>query len=506
MKKKYSSLPFNIIFFLCIILIIIFSSYIIIHASNEERLYPRNYNNLYQKKNSNVFLDIECHSGSPLILEFLLNDKDKIVRSVDFDFDNDGTIDLNINNIQTGVIFRGTPFRKSGNYKISAFLNTSYGIFMRLFCLSFIDFEWGKNNFSFANDGEFENGIDFVSKTIISWAKERFGELNQDQELVLLYTMYNLYKGSIGRCYGFSGGEAYFLKHREKIPDSYSYTYLIFEDDPRIIRFMDSMQNDIVFSNFISGKIDLKKRQNNEDLLKELAITKDETYSGNPIILGYISKKMHHSMIVYGYVENKFRKKTTLITANNWERKQDNNYFSEDAENVIVQFSRNTHSITWYDLTKRRYRYPDKIFAIKIDDHYDLSKDDFFALVQKTQNDIISNKNTILMIEKTEVAYIEDENGKKSGYIKPNIINEIEGASIKKIDYNFIIEFPTKNNYKLVLKKPRYNKDKKRYKDVNIFAIMPDAQDLKIFIFNNIYIKNDTERIFKISKDTITKQ
>jgi len=501
MKEVQIKCSFKIIFLFITTLILIFFNHVNLLALNIEKLYMRSYDNIYHKKNANIYLDIECHSGTPPILEFVLNDTEKIVKDVSFDFDHDGIIDLNIDNIKSDVIFRGTPYRKNGVYIVTVFLNTSYGTFMREFNISFTDFVWGKNNFNFANDGKFENRIDFVSKTIIQWAEERFEELNKEQKVILLYIMYNLYKGSIGRCYGFSGGEAYFIKYPTLIIQPYNYSYLIPENDPKIIKFMDFMQNDIVFSNFISGKINLLKDQTKNDISIELITIKESIDYGKLIVIGYISRKMHHSMVIYGYFENKFRNKITLLTANNWERKQENNYFSEDAENIVVQFKKSSYSISWYDLTKRRYRYPDKIFAVQINNKYNIFKKEFLSLLTKTKNDLINNNKTIIMIEKTEVAYIEDENGKRTGYIKPDSINEINNVSFKKIDYNYVFEVPVGINYNLVMKKGRYNKDKKSYEDINIFVIIPQTKELKTYIFNNISIEKNSEKIFKISKD-----
>ena len=75
------------------------------------------------------------------------------------------------------------------------------------------------------------------------------------------------------------------------------------EGDLRIIKEMDYVQNDIVFSNFISGKIDLDCEQDNRGLRGEMNKLKSSINKGDTIILGYLSKKTHHSMAAYGYFE-----------------------------------------------------------------------------------------------------------------------------------------------------------------------------------------------------------
>lgn len=71
---------------------------------------------------------------------------------------------------------------------------------------------------------------------MVDWAEDRFGDLTPDQEVLLLYVMYNIYKGSMGRCYGFSGGESYYLQHPERISYPYVNTYSIDEWDQMRIR------------------------------------------------------------------------------------------------------------------------------------------------------------------------------------------------------------------------------------------------------------------------------
>ncbi|KKL98975.1 hypothetical protein LCGC14_1819110, partial [marine sediment metagenome] len=163
----------------------------------------------------------------------------------------------------------------------------------------------------------------------------------------------NIYKGSMGRCYGFSGWESYYLQHPEGISYPYVNTYSIDEWDQRMIREMDYAQNDIVFSNFVSGRIAVSGVQTSESLRKELLTLKESIAMGKPMILSIISKKIHHSMAAYGYFENKYRDKITMLVANNWERKSDLNSFSEDAETIVVQFVDRSRIIKWHDYTKK---------------------------------------------------------------------------------------------------------------------------------------------------------
>jgi len=460
--------------------------------------------NFSDVKNRSLHLDLECHSGTPPIIEFVLKDPEKIVKSIDFDFESDGKRDLSIHNIVNEVVLRGVPYREQGVYRATVFLNTEYGRFQRQFTVAFANYVWGKNNFSFANDGQYENLTDFVSTTLIKWAQERFGFLDQNQKVLLLSFMYGMYKGSIGRCYGFTGGQIYYLDHPERLLPPYDSVYTLWEKDTELIRGMDYVQNDIVFSNYLSGKINIIKEQDAESLTRDLDRIKESIGNAQTIIIGYISAKMHHSMVVYGYFENSFRNKTTLLTANNWERDQNNNVYSEDAENIVIQFGNEKPEMTWYDLTKKKYRYPEKIFAIVREDTYIFSPDEIFSLLEETEREILRENRIVVIVEKTETAYIVDEEGKRKGYSKPRRFNELEGVAFDKIDYNYIFRIPEDKVYHLRLKKRRYNGEKECYKKVNLFAIIPDNHSVKTEVFTDIQVDNRKEIAFRIGSEGIS--
>jgi hypothetical protein len=359
-----------------------------------------------------IGLEVECHSGTPLVLEYVLTDTQKLVQKIYIDFDDDGVVDISLDPpARTGeegmVIFRGVPYRKSGKYRCTVFLKTLVGTFAREYIISFTDFVWGRDNFSFANDGKFENVIDFVSKTLVEWAEDRFGTLSREEQVLLLYIMYSIYKGSIGRCYGFTGGEIFYIDSPQKLPEGCTSVFSIPEGDENIIREMDYVQNDIVFSNFLLGDMDLNKTQSEEDLLKEVGKVKASIDEGKKIILGYISPKMHHSLVSYGYIEDLKRGSTTLVVANNWERNQDNNVFSEDAENLVVSRKEGTLSVSWFDLTKQEERNPEKLFAIPRKDRYHLDAQEFHSFMKRTGERVLKEQNIILMIEEVEAAVFQ---------------------------------------------------------------------------------------------------
>jgi hypothetical protein len=315
--------------------------------------------------------------------------------------------------------------------------------------------------------------------------------------------MYDIYKGSIGRCYGFTGEQIKYLQNPELIPPLLQSIYWMQEGDGTIYKDMDWIQNDIVFSNFLSGNITVAERQSRESLMGELELISESIVRGDPIIMGYLSTKMHHSMVVYGLFEDDFQNKVTLVTANNWEREQINNTFSEDAENIVIELRSDEPRLRWYDLTKKKFRYPRYVFAIQRESRYDLSLADLRTLLDKTKSAIVQTDRTILMVEKTEVAYIVDSEGQKRGYSKPRYFKELDEVSFKKIDYNYVFEFPSREEYRLVLRKRRYNKELEQYKEVNLFSIISDHQNVRTEVLRNVEIDDTEERVYLINRDGI---
>jgi hypothetical protein len=276
------------------------------------------------------------------------------------------------------------------------------------------------------------------------------------------------------------------------------------ERDVRIIREMDYVQNDIVFSYFISGQINLEPPQKTDSVITELGKIKKSIRAGKPIILGYLSRTMHHSMAVYGYFENLFTNNISLLSANNWEREQKDNIFSDDAENIKVRFSNGGVDISWYDIAKKKYRYPKMIFAIERKEKYNIIPKDFFRLVTETEKRILEKNKIVIMVEKTETAYMIDEEGKMRGYKKPRYINETDKISFKKVDYNYIFEVPKGKEYTLVLVKPRFNKELSRRKEVNVFGIFPTDSDIKSAVFYGVKVDNRVETKFVVNDSGMT--
>ncbi|MCK4804995.1 MAG: hypothetical protein KAT88_10565, partial [Spirochaetes bacterium] len=180
---------------------------------------------------------------------------------------------------------------------------------------------------------------------------------------------------------------------------------------------------------------------------------------------------------------------------------QNNNVFSEDAENIVIYFDRDKPYMEWYDPTKKKYRLPKKIFAIPREDKYPILYNEFFSLLDEAERNIVKKNKIIIIVEQTETAFIIDKEGKRKGYSKPRRFNDLDEVTFTKNDYNYVFEIPRDNEYTLTIKKKRYNSKLAEYKDVNLFAIIPDGNTVHAKIFWDIAMEEYSVMKFAIGKD-----
>jgi hypothetical protein len=193
-------------------------------------------------------------------------------------------------------------------------------------------------------------------------------------------------------------------------------------------------------------------------------------------------------MVVYGFFSDLYGGKTTLLAANNWVREQRDNVYSEDAENVVIDLRDEFQPITWFDLTKQRYRHIGRFFALGVRGSYELDGRMFAALLAGAKNKIVENRRIILMVENTEEAYVVDREGMISGFVEKAVVRDSETVLFKKIDYNYVFEVPADTTSTLILNKRIFNKEKSAYKDVNLYGIVPNPGGYEPVVFTGLRV------------------
>jgi hypothetical protein len=71
-------------------------------------------------------------------------------------------------------------------------------------------------------------------------------------------------------------------------------------------------------------------------LLGEIQRILRSVEAGSLAVTGYLGVERHHSMVIYGFIEDKELDTVTLVAANNWKREQEDNLFSRNAVNILV--------------------------------------------------------------------------------------------------------------------------------------------------------------------------
>ncbi len=453
-------------------------------------------------------ITVSSESGTAPLFEFFLNDPKGIVNSVSFDLTGNGIPDylvhiesLEEDDAERGLVYRGIPYLEHGQlHTLKVLMETDYGIFTRVFEIAFAPYQFGRDNLSFANDSTFRNKSPEISRVLVQWAHDRFGELTDEEEFLLINLMYRLFRGNIGRCYGFSAGGLYYHAHKEALGWEYADAFHLDEDDPEVVRLLHNLQNDIVFSIFATGAVDPELKHPPQDIRPKIARIKESILDGRPVVIGYMSRDTHHSMVVFGYVRNTFDGNTVLLVANNWNRDQKSNLVSKDAVNLPVYEQDGQLHLDWLSY---RYRSEDLVFIID-PMHIQLpDRDAFMAVLDHEREFLISQGYIRIIVESTDRAYVIDDRGQKRGYVNPGFQWGISGSNFRRIDDIYLMDLPADRDYELVLGIRRLNQYLDTWKDAHFYIAFPDEAGLHTAVKRNIPVNEDVDLIYFLADRTI---
>lgn len=455
-----------------------------------------------------ISITVSSISGTAPLLEFSLKDPKEIVNSVSFDFNSDGIPDylvyvdsLDEDDALEGVVYRGIPYLEHGKlHTLTVHMETNYAVFTRIFEIAFAPYQYGRDNLSFANDSTFRNKSPEISRALIQWARDRFGELTDEQEFLLVNLMYRLFRGNIGRCYGFSAGGLYYQEYKDELGWNYPDAFSLDEDDPEVMRLLHNLQNDIVFSLFATGEVDPELKHPPQDIGPEISRIKKSVLAGMPIVIGYMSSNTHHSMVVFGYVKNTLENKTVLLTANNWNRDQKDNLSSKDAVNLPVYEDNGRLQLDWLTY---RYRSEDLVFVIDPLNIQVPDREVFLAVLDQEREFLISQGRIRIIVESTDRAYVIDDRGMKRGYVNPNFQWGIAGSDFRRIDDIYLLDLPADRAYELVLGIRRFNQYQETWKDAHFYVAFPGAHTLHTEVRRNIPINDDVDLIYCLTDQSV---
>jgi len=419
-------------------------------------------------------VDVRCYTGNPALLEFYLTDKEGVIKEVELATEG-GRFLWEIPDLEDrgdkGVELRIQPFLKPGSYDFILHLKGKEDFTeSRSFRLVFTDFVWGRDNFSFANDGEYEKLLGSYSAVLFSWLMERFGEIPDWQRFILVHYMYSLFSGSTGNCYAFSGSMKRYHDKPELLPWYYRSIYGVYERSTAFQKEMHHLQMDMVFDHFVIGGYSPSSPegseetprgtpgrtatqsglQGREETLGELEGIKKSLEKGRPVVMGLMAPDLHHSLLVYGYLENHNAGTLDLLAANNWNREQNNNLFSKDADNLRFHLSpdREGPLMEWSNRWAKRRHFPERIFVVGVRDNYSHSLEALEGFLEEGYREVFQGRKAILVVEKSKEAWLELED-KKTGFFENRTVQELEGIVYYNADGNHLFEISSAGEYLL---------------------------------------------------------
>jgi hypothetical protein len=452
-----------------------------------------------------ISLTVSSSSGSPLVLEFLLNDPSALVKEIHFYFQSNTEHDFSY--VITGEeetdstgnieVYKGIPYQESGTvHQTSVELVTDHGTVYRDYEIAFTDFQWGRDNLSFANDKAFRNAAGSVSEYALAWAKSRFGEIDDELEFLLMSYMYRLFRENIGICYGFSAAGIYYKTFPSVLETSYATAYEMSEDDLAVVEFVHMLQNDIVYHLFSSGEVSAELKHGPQDI----GDIRDEiiTWIGQatPIVLGYFGKNTHHSMLVYGYIKDKELNRISFIAANNWNRNQNDPLHSEDT--VLIPFYQQDEMLR-FDWLEYTYDPMDRLFVIDPRQPIEHSKEVFESILALERDILISEGKYRVIIENLQWAYVDDGAGKKRGYDGLRNWWDMSDITFRRFDHIITFDIPKNRELTLTVGEGIWNPRQKQFAVSNVYVALSKGNELDVFIQRDLSIEVNEKSQFLLT-------
>jgi hypothetical protein len=426
--------------------------------------------------------EISSSSGSPLLLEVILKEppadlREIIVRTgsstLRFDAprlggsparladedgttaeDSAGTTDPAAGDPHVLTI---TPFLEPGVYDLEIELRGARSRGVARFEVGFVDFVWGRDNFRFGNNADYESRIGDYSQVLSEWLEKRFGSIPDAERALLVHYMYGLFGENPGRCYAFTGSQQRYYRNPDALPSYVDETYDIRMRSTRSQREMSELQLDMVYDYFVAGGAPVAGEQSLLEVARELARIRERIADGSPVVTGYISPDLHHAMLVYGYILDRARGRVDLLVANNWKSGQDLNLRSVDAEVIRVDLQTATGGgtagteeagtgeeelIEWRTREGPRRRSPQRMFIVPVRESYAHPREPLEALLDTRFSDLREEGREIITVENAEAAWIAGPDGRSTGYRGDRRRTGLDSVGFDRLKQTMLFDYP----------------------------------------------------------------
>ncbi|MFW6215465.1 MAG: hypothetical protein ACOC45_05920, partial [Alkalispirochaetaceae bacterium] len=270
------------------------------------------------------------------------------------------------------------------------------------YTISFTEFVWGRDNYRFGNNADYESVIGDYSEILSSWLEERFDLQDPGDRVILTDLMYSLFGRNSGRCYAFSVSGLSYLLDPDSLPEPYESVYDIRPGVSRIQREMNYLQFDVVYDQILpGGGRDLQEPQANRERLVELERIMERIDRQEPVAVGVTGAELHHSMLVFGYIENHATRSVDLLVANNWKSREELNLRSRDAEMVRIyrEPAEGSRAMEWRDWEGLRRRQPERMFVVEPPEGEERDPRLLKTILSRRREELSTRQEAILIVE-----------------------------------------------------------------------------------------------------------
>lgn len=414
--------------------------------------------------------ELRSSSGSPLLLEVTLEEPPPDLREIVV---RTGSSELRFDAPQLGrqpaaeepagtadpaaadpaaadpLVLTLTPFLEPGVYDLELELRGDATMGRARYEVGFVDFVWGRDNFRFGNNADYESRIGDYSHVLSEWLEKRFGTISDAARALLVHYMYSLFGENPGRCYAFTGSQLRYYRNPDSLPSYVDETYDIRMRSTRSQREMSELQLDMVYDYFVAGGAPAGGRQSLLELARELVRIREWIADGSPVVTGYISPDLHHAMLVYGYILDRARGRVDLLVANNWKSGQELNLRSVDAEVIRVDLQAAQAAATgeeelieWRTREGPRRRSPQRMFIVPVRESYAPPREPLEALLDRRFSELREAGREIITVENAAAAWIAGPDGRSAGYRENRTRTELDAVDFDRLKQTLLFEFP----------------------------------------------------------------
>ncbi|MCK5154834.1 MAG: hypothetical protein KAQ69_00280 [Spirochaetales bacterium] len=444
------------------------------------------------KTYSEFELVIRSRSGTPLILEFLLNDPKLALKQFTLETQV-GDAHFDLPGKESSETFL-SPFYEPGVYPVVLTLGSGEDTWKRELLVGFTEFIWGRDNFRFSNIRNDYSGIRPYSKVLFPWAEKRFGSLQQEDLMVLLDIAYHILNGRFGRCYAFTGSQVRYARNPELLPSYYKTVYAVRETNTSVQAEMNMLQNDIVYDHFAIKGYDFNIPQELSVLQAEITTIVEKISSGELVSIGYVSAERHHSLLVYGFISDPASSQITLITANNWGVEHNENMVSKAVVLIDINLDETytKERVHWVDAKYSVYDFAEHLFSVDVQDAYEHDYAALSTLIAEQHEQLSTTETALVIVEQARNAVLSDAEGNGTGRLNLSTLQDLDGVEYRRIEDAHLFELPVGQNVELQFTPLNLEADEETFRtDCNVFVLAYPVVDGIQRTYSAVYTGSD---------------